>query len=381
MNNAFITFYKKYNDGGLEIFNGFSFTDHLIEGDHIFVEENDDVENLKSCLTSYDNIYCTTSFTSHADKISRILDDRWLVGGRIHKHLSWKNPDLVKVLEKNFYDGPFEEYLGYPLSNTFTAYWNDLIDKTSPTYIGYNAICGVYCNWRKCKFCRAETRYTDVKTNRNAGLVYQQLPEYNFPSVSMFYCGSVPHVMLKDLSVQKRKSNVRVHLQIMANDDIKNTIEKSDNLNNLLLSFGLETLSEKAAKILNKGVNVKNTLECAKAAADRGAFIQLYFMSELPFTDDIIVKESLENIEWMKKNFTDNFLFFDVGSVKWSFKEDAEEFGPYDISYDPWGLETIIMSRLSDDTIKKCLYIKNSIEDAGFPILNKNVRKLHRETK
>ena len=374
MKNAFITFYNVYKDGTVELSNGFTFINHLVEGEHFFIRKDFNKDELIDKLSRYDRIYVTIIFLEQLISLLEIIDNRWTLGGRFFTNISrehwikFVSPDLV-------YTSTFESYLKQPTSSILNSYWDKWIN--NPPCLKYSAICNSDCYWKKCKFCKITYKEKTNNITRDIIKVYNQLPEYNFVSVATLNSGALQPRIFVDLisEVQRNpKKNVLLRLWIRAEESIIDIFNQSTNLSGFVFNFGLETFSQKAADILGRGLKIKNILQMMKTSIDKGAYVNVTYMSRLPFIDDEIFLESIENIQWLRKNIKpeSKIYFFDSYNIEWPSEEVAKEFGEYDVILrDNNGFmrhDKKIISRLTENQNNMCSRIMCELN--GYKIVN-----------
>lgn len=377
--NAFITFYDVYKDNTLELSNGFTFITHLIEGDHIFINNKTNIDEVKEKLLLYDKVYVSILFYNQLVYISKIIDDRWIAGGRFFSNVPREN--WIKLIDSSIvYSSTFESYLNKPISSTFNSYWDEWIrDKNIPC-LKYNAICTSDCYWRKCKFCKISYKQKNNDISRNIISVYNSLPQYNFVSVATLNSGALTPVVLKDLirEVQYNpKNKVLCRIWIRAEDNNFTTFDKASDLSGFVFNFGLESFSQKACDILQRGLKVRNILQLIKISIDKGAYVNITYMSKLPFIDEEIFNESMKNIEWLKENVKpeSKIYFFDSCDIEWPSEDVAKEFGDYDIieskekSFSRH--ERKIISKISNEKNEMCSRIMKELCD--YKIVTENI--------
>lgn len=333
MRNAFVTIVKNHNNR-TEIFNGFSFVAHKLEGDHIFLYENGNNEEIKNKLSSYEKIYCTAICAGELIFIKKLIDKRWILGGPIFRLFS---DDYLKknLPEATIVRSSFEEFMNFKREDIFTPYWNDWLKwQSNISFLGYGANCGSNCYWGKCLFCRTTHNETD---ERNIKLIYPQLPEYKFQSFVHLRFGSTPPKDLKDLVdciENNPKPNLIFRVYIRGDEDIKQVLERTKSLNNILFLVGLESLSQTTLDSINKGTNINTVLEIIKLISNKGGYCEVTLISRIPspFIEQSL-NESINTVNWIKKNIpiNKNIFFYDAIDVEWPDEKVASMFGKYKI--------------------------------------------------
>lgn len=373
MKNAFITIVKNHNRR-TEIFNGFSFVAHRLDGDHFFLYETDDVESVKDKLFIYDKIYCTAICAGELIFIKKLIDKRWVLGGPIFR--IFRDEYLKEnLLEANIIKSSFEDYMGFERDDVFTPYWNDWLMKSNISgTIGYGASCGSSCYWEKCLFCLTTHHEND---RRNITKVYNQLPEYDSPTYVHFSFGSTKAKDLNELIQcinQNKKRNSLFRVYIRGDEDIKEVIEKEKDLSSILFLIGLESFSQTTLNRIKKGTNIKTVLEIIKLIVERGATTEVTLISGIPsMYMEQTLKESLDSIDWIKSNIppTTKMFFYDAGTVRWPNEDIAKTFGKYRVKNLSFGedyyfKEKIIYSVLSKEEAYICSIPLNILQENGY---------------
>lgn len=356
MRNAFVTIVKNHNNR-TEIFNGFSFVAHKLEGDHIFLYENGNIEEIKNKLSNYEKIYCTAICAGELIFIKKLIDKRWILGGPIFRLFS---DDYLKknLPEATIVRSSFEEYLNIKKENIFTPYWNEWISKQSNIkFFGYGANCGSNCYWGKCSFCR--TTHIE-KDERDINLIYPQLPSYKFPSFVHLRFGSTPAKFLYDLIYcieNNPKSNLTFRVYIRGDENVKQVLREARSLKNILFLIGLESLSQTTLNSINKGTSISTVLEIIKLINDKGGSCEVTLISRIPspFMEQSL-NESITTVNWIKKNIptNKNIFFYDAIDVEWPDEKVASLFGKYKVKNLDFGeryffKEKVIISVLKEE--------------------------------
>ncbi|GEM_PF-4452381 len=381
MKDAFVTIVKNHNKR-TEIFNGFSFIAHKVDGDFFFFFEDEDINVIKNLLEPYDRIFTTAITSGELIFFQKIYDKRWIIGGPITRLFS--DQFFEKFLPKvNIFRGQFEEYLGLERDNIFTPYWNEWLSNAeqkglliNPT-IGYGASCGTNCYWGKCVFCK--TTHSEMDT-RNIKIVYSQLPIYDRTTLVHFRFGSMPSYELQDLieCVRQDNKNTIFRVYIRGDKDIKNVVEKAKRLDNILFLIGLETFSQTVSDKINKGIDIKTALEIIKIINEKGGMMEITMMSRFPYVNQKTLEESLENVKWIKENIRPNkrFWFYDSVEVLFPTEEISSKFGDYYVKYFDLGeqyfiQEKAIVNILSEKEIDYCSLPLNILENAGYRVIRR----------
>ena len=373
--SCFVTIVKNHNNR-TEIFNGFSFVAHLLDGDHIFLYENDNIEETKNKLLKYKTIYCTAICAGELIFIKKLIDKRWIIGGPIlrlftDEYLKQNLPEATIVRTS------FEDYLDIKKENIFTPYWNEWLSKSNITgVIGYGANCGSNCYWGKCLFCLTTH---DDHDRRDVVKIYNQLPEYDNYSVVHFSFGSTPSKDLDRLvnRVQdNKKKNTIIRVYIRGDEDVKDVLRKAKNLEGFLFLIGLESFSQTTLDRIKKGTNINTVLETIKIVIDKGAKSEVTLISGIPslFLEQTL-KESLNSIDWIKKNIpaTKNLWIYDAGTVRWPNEDIAKSFGKYrvknlEFGEDYYFKEKIIYSVVSEEESRLCSIPLSILENSGYKV-------------
>lgn len=375
MKTAFVTTYRKINDRIL-LHNGFSFICHLVKGDHFFVEENNiELEKLRFSLSPYDRIYCSISFLNILKDLSNIIDERWVIGGRVFSVIN----NIDEKIKRNIFVGSFEKYLGVPTSETFTPYWNDseqwskIVEAKAPKTLQYNALCGVKCYWKKCLYCK-ENLFHDRDVDRNIIKIYRQLQAYhNLHTIVYLYSGSIPSLDLGRLIRVVYKypiPQVSVRINLRPDGEIRDEIKKAISLFGIHIGIGLETFSQKVSDRYNRGTSIKTSLEIIKMLVEKDASVTLCYMSEIPFMDEEIYEESMKNIEWLQKNIDMKKVhIIDNIKVQWPSEKIASKFGEYIVMGEEdtknKKYPVLIYSKISKEAKEKCEKIVETLKNVS----------------
>lgn len=385
MKKAFVTYYQTYekssNISGLFIYNGFSFIYHLLDGEHFFVKEDDNIEILRDKLRCFDKIFISVTYSTQIIHMAPIVDKRFVFGGKIFEGAcgnSWF--DIIS--SATIHQGSFEKYLGVETSNIFTPYWNKTL--VPDKYIQYNAIIQSSCYWSKCLFCSYSINSVANMYNirRNVKNVLLDLPVYdNCYSLIVLNTGAILPQVLEEILSTKRHKNTTFFMYVRADKAILDVIRKCDDLSNIYLGVGIEVFSQKGLELLNKNTKWNVIREFLKETTDRGAFVKGFLLDGIPFTDNEMVEDSINNIKWLAENvrpsshFTKAGLTFNRGTiVEWPSLEAGNKCGPckqmsvdgYKDRFRVWPSMGKIVSDVPTEVEYRNNYIRNELKKHFF---------------
>jgi hypothetical protein len=385
MKNAFVTFYHRYTIPNIvELYNGFSFVRHVMEGDDFYVTYDTNIEDLREKLSSYDKIYYSVSFSRHIEIVRRIVDKRWCFGGPI---FSPPNHHIKEIETLNFINGYFDDYLGCN-ADFFTPYWtDDFLGKI--TSLKYNANCGTTCYWKRCKFCN--DMYSKTNRDRDVEKVFGKIKEYEYPTSVYLYNGSVNPIFLKKiikLQDENPKENILLRVQLRPDAHINDVLYEAKNLKGLHFIIGLENFSQTILNKLDKGISIKRAIEVAGNCIDKGARVTFNLISKAPGMDLKTFDECLENIDHAKKflkpltkndmlsgNVKSGVVFMDSVNLNWQSESMASEWGEYVIAPHnvlDYGKGYNIYSVLSNEQHFLCEEVIRLLSEQGFTIMSLN---------
>jgi hypothetical protein len=314
----FLTYYR-FDGGILDIYNGFSFGCHNIkDADHMFITDNVDLSSLKTGLKKYSTIYYSASLAYQYTLVKKILDKRWILGG---PYIDILNNNEVTLYEK----------LDFKDDDIFIPYWNKWLSESRRNIpfnnVRYSANCKTSCYWNKCKYCGG--RYSKNKIDRNILKVLKQLPQYDFFSYVYLVNGSIEPQKLEVLCQYRVPDKQIIKISIRPDSRIIEIIRKSTNLRGLDFGTGAENFSQKSFDILNRGLNIKDTLLFSKLAMERGAQLSLNLATSFNIYDE---REIDENLKWIGNNLRSPLVrFWDAIEYEWPDEEVAKKLGSYRI--------------------------------------------------
>ena len=296
------------------------------------------IEEWKELLSTYDRIYFSATLTTDLCVISPLIDKRWVIGGPLTQC------DYVDLIKASFPDtviwsGTFEDYLGIPLSSTYTEHWHDWVEKRDPSDIvnvmSYSMI-GKGCYWGKCIFCSAP-KY-NVIYQRNTEKIISSLMGYkNYSSSVHVGVDSVKPSQLEILLEYRKPlldKNIDLVMYIRGDYIIESFFKscKETDFSGFHFIIGLESFSQGIVDSLNKGIKVSTTLNIVKHITERNGNVILTIMNHYPNYTLDKVKDSLKNIQWLKDNIKNKKKIYLVnpGRIEWPTENEAKLFGEYE---------------------------------------------------
>ncbi len=355
MNKLLLTNYDGYNY--IVIYNGFSFGCHAIDADYMFVSAHDNIKELEEKLSKYDVIYYSATSKKQIDIVEPLLKKfNWVLGGPyFDNRRGYKS---------------FGDEIGIVEDDTFTPYWNEWLKTKKVDRLQYMALCKCKCYWGKCLYCKG-IYYNNEKT-RNIEKVLSQLPVYTFPSEAYFIAGlATPEELRTILEYKGLPDNLKLRIQIKAEEKIFEVINKADSLKNLRVNVGMENFCEYTARLLNKGVTIRKTLEFVKLCIDKKADV---LVNIIPLISKYDEKEIDESLSWIIENFPKNVAFSVYPEIEWPDIKTAEIFGEYHTEKDdPMSRKPVfyserIISKMKQEDIRVGQKILKTLSDNGYSI-------------
>lgn len=326
----------------ISIMNGFSFgrEKKLGDVDLFFYNRHPDVENqIKSSIEKYkpNRIWVTLIYDHEAIVISRITDERWILGGPlVSQNINNEKFHKYFIGNPTFVYTTMEEYLGKPISSDFDPYFVEFVENNYPNYgVVYSLSTGnIECYWSKCIFCSFKNRETTgLYKRKDVEKIFGSAIEHTDKNRFIGYncVSSINEDLLTKMLSIINKKKVLIHAYMRADKRMLKVIKQQGDMSKCFFTIGLEAFSQKVLDELNKGINFKTIFEVTEELLKRGAMVRFTLMGGYTFLTREIVDESIENIKEFKRIYSGYLKsyvrFFSGIPVIWNEKESAEKYG------------------------------------------------------
>jgi hypothetical protein len=255
--------------------------------------------------------------------VEPFADNRWVIGGPYSHFVGNAGVPKPYVVCRT----SMEEFMGVPIGDTFTCYFDELVKSLGGKEVYYNVAIGSGCYWKGCKFCTYAHIREEEYRRPNVSSILENLK--TIPNilnrVNLGYA-AVPPDVLEEVLQAKKIEKLQVKFFLRADQEILDVLNKFDGAEcvGLVPGIGLESPSQTIVDKLNKNIDLGVFLKIVDKTLALGGLVRFNIMDHYPFANKQCVEEARgfmnELIAIHRRHGGKRMVFDNAGSTWWYSK-------------------------------------------------------------